>query len=444
MNARLRYASYHLHILSALAHVHRAKPTLRDQIALVQALDSALDLLESEPTFQRLAVADGCAVLEDYLRLRPEQLERLESAVQRGAVWINPFYVLPKFFLHTPEAVIRSLLRGTRSAESLGGRMSVVLCLGAEFLPAWLPQVLRGFGLQAILTDWHAAHPLEQLWQGDDGSQVLLAAAHGWLAPDQAIESAYQRAAPYCHSGHLMLPFRLTAPLSANTWRAWFASLQQQRPIDILMHSTPETYIRALRPTADASVWRAGDEAPAEQAFDAFTALERFLTQTLEPLIAFLALQGSPTMLRQPQRLVDQLWQPLFDWQNEPLEDAEQALRAHLGVLASESEALARQGGIDLNAPSLSARLVRADDARFELTACKLPTDPTRDGLVVRGRLEAPEPARIALIPFRRFADCQVVSLAEVPTGGHLAVEADGAFRFRAEPRYLYTFWLHD
>jgi hypothetical protein len=173
-----RYASYHWHILSTLAQRHCAAPTFQAQCALVQAFDSALDLLEREPSFQQLTVAGGCAVLEDYLRLRPEHFERLETAVQRAALHINPFYALPEPSLHTPEGLVRNLLRGTACADVFGGAMPVALFLEAEMLPAWLPQVLRGFKLSAVLAHTPSAQPLEQLWQGDDGTRVPLAYVH--------------------------------------------------------------------------------------------------------------------------------------------------------------------------------------------------------------------------------------------------------------------------
>ncbi len=443
MKLPLRYASYHLHLVSALAHLRRAKPSLQEQIALVQALDSALELLESEATFQRFAVLGGCAALEDYLQLRPEHFERLEAAAQRGELWINPFYSPPQPALHSPEGIIRNLLRGTASARLFGGVASAALCSGADELPAWLPQVLRGFNLGALLVDWRSLQPSEQAWRGDDGSQVLLLAAESLSASDAALEDAYQRRAPHCHSGHLMLLHRW-APLSAQAWRAWFANLQRARPMDILMHSAPETYLRALRlqvPPLQQGALRRTE--PPQSDSDAFARLEGFLSQSFEPLMAFAALRGSPCLPRQPQRLIDQLWQPLFDWEHEPLEEAQAALAAHGRSLEAAADFLAQECGVD-RAIAPIERLVRADDARFQLSACKLPADPTRSGLIVRGKLNAPEGAWIALTPWRPFAHCEVVSLSETPTGGGLAVEADGSVHFRAEPQHFYTLWLHD
>ncbi|MCS6870369.1 MAG: hypothetical protein NZ571_02825 [Anaerolineae bacterium] len=445
--SRLRYASYHLHLVSLLAHRHSAKLTFRDQVALVQALDSALDLLESEPSFRALTILDGCGTLEDYLRLRPEHFERLEAVGRRGALQINPFYVLPELSVHTPEGVIRNLLRGTASAKVFGGAMPVALCLKTRHLPDWLPQVLRGFGIQAILADWYDEHPLEQNWQGDDGSQVLLTAVYPLMALEIAIENVFHRMASCCQSGHLLL-FHLWSAQTAASWRMWLTRLKQQRPIDILLHSTPSAYLRAVQAARNQDyVARQGNLALADlpsEAPDAFAQFERFLTQTVEPLIAFAALQASPRVPVQPQRLIAQLWQPLFDWTGQPFsEDARQALEAQLSALKTDLAFLAERNGADLNLPQFE-RLVRSDDVRFALTTCKLPDDPSRSGMIVRGRLSASESAWITLTPFRRFAHCEVISMAEVPTGGNLTVEEDGAIIFRAEPQHLYTFWLHD
>ncbi len=451
---RLRYASYHLHVVNLFTEPHRINPTFWEQAALVQALDQALDLLETDPVFRHLTVVGGSAVLEDYLRLRPEHFECLEAAVRRGALLINPFYTLPQPSAHTAEGWIRNLLRGTATAQVFGGAMPIALCLNADFLDTYLPQVLRGFNIQAVLTNaaFHAVQ--EQLWQGADGTQILWAGIPQPRSFEESAADARHALAPHSLSGHLMLPYQWSAQ-AADAAHTWQASTLQILPQDIVLHSTPMAYAKAAQATINRENLPpyTGGYLFAEffhdtQAFDGFWRLERCLTECVEPLIAAAALRGDSRLPKQPQRLVAQLWQPLFDqhahYQHHHHHrmahlQSEQAayletLKALIGTLAESSPI--RQSYLE--------DLVWADHNLFSLTAAKLPDDPTREGLIVRGSLDSAESAWVTLTPCRRFAVCEVVSLAEVPSGGKLATESDGAFRFRAEPHHSYTFWLHD
>jgi hypothetical protein len=447
---RLRYASYHLHIASLLPHLQRANPSFQAQLALMRALDSALDLLESAPTFLHLTVAGGCAVLESYLRLRPEHLERLEAAVQGGQLHLNPFYALPEPAWHTPEGLIRNLLRGTASAAVFGGAMPVALCLGAAALPEWLPQVLRGFNLQAVLAESRPAQPLERLWQGDDGTHIPRATIHTLATPEALTKDLRDQIASACQSGHLLIACQWSEPMSAAAWRDRWSALVQRHRLDVVLHSTPTAFARAALINAALTPEHTPQvrSAQARPSPEALAKVERFLSDTFEPLIVFAALQGHAALPRQPQRLIAQLWQPIFDRTSEFLSTeaqkaAESALLGYLTDLQEQAARFAQEIGLR-SATNLAQQLARVDEPRFRLSACKLPDDPMRSGVILRGRLESDQGAWIAIRPLRRFACCESISLAEAPSGGALAVAEDGTFRFYAEPRYLYTFWLHD
>jgi hypothetical protein len=437
-----RYASYHWHILSTLAERHCAAPTFQAQCALVQALDSALDLLEGEPSFQHLTVAGGCAVLEDYLRLRPEHFERLETAVQRGKLHINPFYALPEPSLHTPEGLVRNLLRGTACADVFGGAMAVALFLDAQMLPEWLPQVLHGFKLSAVLTCAPSAQPLEQLWQGDDGTRLPLAYMHS-LSDQDALDAVRDVLALRCQSGHFLVPCRWSSQLSAESWRAWLTDFVRRHKRDIVLHSAPDAYTRAARLNDAAEIAHGALALSERQArreiADVVAQLEQLIATVFEPLIVLAALHDQSVLPRQPQRLIEQLWQPLFACESATCED----LQHYAQTVQQQAAQFAQDVGVRLETFSMD-RVVRTDCALFALSACKLPADPTRSGVIVRGRLNAAQSAWLTLQPMQPFACCEVVSLAEVPSGGSLAAEPDGTFRFHAEPQHFYTFWLHN
>jgi mannosylglycerate hydrolase len=88
--------------------------------------------------------------------------------------------------------------------------------------------------------------------------------------------------------------------------------------------------------------------------------------------------------------------------------------------------------------------LITSSDARFQISAIKLPEAAEREGLIVRGWNTGDHDVEVRLTPFRRFAYCDVVRMDEHPTGGRLAIERDGSFTFDCSPHRVLTFWLHD
>lgn len=88
--------------------------------------------------------------------------------------------------------------------------------------------------------------------------------------------------------------------------------------------------------------------------------------------------------------------------------------------------------------------LMLSSDARFRITAVKLPFDQERSGLIVRGFNYSQTEFEITLTPYRSFAVCDVTRMDETETGGKLAVEATGAVSFFAAPHRVLTFWFHD
>ncbi len=91
-----------------------------------------------------------------------------------------------------------------------------------------------------------------------------------------------------------------------------------------------------------------------------------------------------------------------------------------------------------------STALVRVSHSAFVISAVKLPEDPARGGLIVRGCNFSNEQAAVTLTPWRAFAYAEVVHLDKSETGGKLAVESNGPITFKASPHRVLTFWFHD
>ena len=147
------------------------------RLRLVHLVDGLLDLLEKDPNFKYFMLDGQTLVLEDYLTMRPEQEAILREHIQTGRIIIGPWHILPDMFLVGPEAHIRNLLQGDRTARKFGPKMSVGYIPDPFGHPGQIPQILRGFGIETACL-WRGVadgQPVEFWWQSPDGSRVFMA-----------------------------------------------------------------------------------------------------------------------------------------------------------------------------------------------------------------------------------------------------------------------------
>ena len=146
------------------------------RIKLVHLIDKLLDILDEDPDFKHFMLDGQTIVLEDYLLIRPEKENVLRKHIQAGRILIGPWHILPDMFLVSPEAHIRNLLEGARTARRFGPKMTVGYIPDPFGHPGQVPQILKGFGLEsAALWRGLSDQPPELWWESPDGSRILLA-----------------------------------------------------------------------------------------------------------------------------------------------------------------------------------------------------------------------------------------------------------------------------
>ena len=143
---------------------------------LVELVDDLLDLLERQPEYTCFHLDGQAVVLEDYLRVRPENRERLVAQMRAGRILAGPWYVLPDEWLVSAESYIRNIMKGRAVCRQLG-----VPAMRFAYTPdqfghiAALPMVMRGLGLDAGIC-WRGAqdenYPALFLWIAPDGSRM--------------------------------------------------------------------------------------------------------------------------------------------------------------------------------------------------------------------------------------------------------------------------------
>jgi alpha-mannosidase len=140
---------------------------------LIPAIDDLLDRLDHDLGFRSFFLDGQTVLLEDYLRVRPDQRSRIEAFVRSGRLEIGPWYVLADELIPSAESLVRNLLLGRMDAERLGGRSGVLYSPDAFGHPAAWPALAAEFGLAGGV-----------LWRGLGGEPGQDGDCYRWHAPD--------------------------------------------------------------------------------------------------------------------------------------------------------------------------------------------------------------------------------------------------------------------
>ncbi len=145
------------------------------RLKLVKLIDLLLILLKQDPDFKHFLLDGQTIVLDDYLEMRPSNFEILRMHILDGRLLIGPWHVLSDEFLVSPEATIRNLLQGDRTARRFGAKMMVGYIPDPFGHISQMPQILLGFDIHyASVQRGLSDEPCELWWQSPDGSKVLL------------------------------------------------------------------------------------------------------------------------------------------------------------------------------------------------------------------------------------------------------------------------------
>jgi alpha-mannosidase len=145
---------------------------------LVDLID---ELIDDPPADGTSFLLDGqTIVLEDYLAVRPDRREQLESLLRRGRVEAGPWYVLADELIPSGEALVRNLLEGRRMMRTFGAGSPLVLyCPDSFGHPAALPELAEGFGFPVVILwrgfggrRWPTANVVR--WRGRSGAETIV------------------------------------------------------------------------------------------------------------------------------------------------------------------------------------------------------------------------------------------------------------------------------
>lgn len=148
------------------------------RIWLLNLVDDLLKVFDEKPGFKCFTFDGQTSALEDYLEIRPENLEKFKKLVTEKKILIGPWYTQPDEWLVSPEALIRNLLIGHRIGQKFGHILKVGYVPDNFGHPCQLPQIFRGFGIDSFIFqrgmgDEGESLGTEFIWQAPNGSQAI-------------------------------------------------------------------------------------------------------------------------------------------------------------------------------------------------------------------------------------------------------------------------------
>ncbi len=117
------------------------------------------------------------AALDEYLRIHPEDRERVAKHVREKRLFVGPFHSHADCFISSGESLANNLRLGIESAKSLGRVFPIAYLPDTFGFPKDMPKILQGFGIGDFVITRGVGDEYglknDFLFRSDDGSEVL-------------------------------------------------------------------------------------------------------------------------------------------------------------------------------------------------------------------------------------------------------------------------------
>ncbi|WP_318392800.1 glycoside hydrolase family 38 C-terminal domain-containing protein [Enterobacter sp.] len=302
------------------------------RVVLYYFMQDLLTRLEQDSTLGPFILDGQTVVLEDFMRVAPDERERVQRLIHEGRILIGPWYTQTDFLVVGAESIARNLLLGKADCDTWGGTMPVGYVPDSFGQSAQLPLFLREFGIDCavIWRGWceHDVASSEFDWVAQGGRAVTTAVlpwGYGcakWLPTDadnamDVLPAILQKQARFSLTDELLLPngndqspFEYGVP-------AMLDALNERQQDYRFQRSDFSAFFAALRATKTPLPTFSGELLSPKYMrihrgifstridIKRLNArLEQFVSQTLEPLLAMNMRLGLPY----PQQAVENIW----------------------------------------------------------------------------------------------------------------------------------------
>ena len=143
---------------------------------LLRMLDTTLELLENDPSYQSFTMDGHTIMIEDYLEMRPERTEQVKRFIREGRLIVGPYYTLAEEFSIGHEALIRNLMFGRKLLDKYGAKHNTVAYTPSSWgQTGQYPQILADFGINKMMFYRGISHDeadAEYIWEAPDGTKM--------------------------------------------------------------------------------------------------------------------------------------------------------------------------------------------------------------------------------------------------------------------------------
>ena len=178
----------------AYIHTHWDREWYREfeifRMRLLRVFDNVLDLLSRNkiPSFY----FDGqvCA-LEDYLKMRPDKRELIETLIRHKRLFVGPFYCLVDEFLTDKKAFEKNLEIGLKFAQDLGCEDFIGYLADTFGHSQNIQEILMDFGIDKCIV-WRGCNdsiPAEFKWNGINTVNLVRGYFHDAFSMDTDVET---------------------------------------------------------------------------------------------------------------------------------------------------------------------------------------------------------------------------------------------------------------
>lgn len=146
-------------------------------LLLVENMDRLLDVMDNEPEYTGYVFDAQSSIIDEYLKIRPEEKERLSKLITEKRIFVGPWYTQADSLLVNRESLIRNLMYGTRIAEKMGHSMNIGYLPDIFGQNTYLPSMFKEFDIdysvlqRGIYTD-QLNGDLNFTWKSPDGESV--------------------------------------------------------------------------------------------------------------------------------------------------------------------------------------------------------------------------------------------------------------------------------
>lgn len=238
-------------------------PIWKNRMLLIEFMDELLDILEKDEDYHCFLM-DGQAVpIEDYLEVKPENKEKIETAVKSGRIAVGPWYTLPDLYPVDGECLVRNLVIGMETAKKYGEPLKVGYNSFGWGQIAQFPQIYAGFGIDFIICAKKVcnerAPESEFMWESPDGTRILTS-----RLGEHARANFYFNTYLYAKYGIncLSSDFKYSPKLSGNAIRNADIQFQDE---DVFVIESDSSYDSSRLKQGMEDAWKATDDTVAKE-----------------------------------------------------------------------------------------------------------------------------------------------------------------------------------